>query len=93
MARVIEEKGTVVASKPRNEGFNSISTGTVSMLAVNIAWEGGMLTLCHEKAVFYFKSENRTVFTHFFRCGPIHRSYSISLNPPPSLQPTYSQAR
>lgn len=41
-----------------------------------------MLTLCHEKGVFHFKSEDRTVSTCFLWCGPIHRSNSISLNPP-----------
>lgn len=41
-----------------------------------------MLTVGHEKGEFHFTSEDRAVSAHLLWCGPIHRSNSISVNPP-----------
>lgn len=70
MARVIEAKRIAVASKPRNAGFNSMSTGRVSMLAVNIVWEEACLHCATRKPCFISNQRTRLFLLASFGVAP-----------------------
>lgn len=67
---------------PKMRALTPLQRGGASTLAVNLLRGGRHAHSVPRKRSVLFQIREQGCFTHFLWCGPIHRSSSISLNPP-----------